>query len=339
MTPLRRVLLLLSLALVGVAAGAGAILAALEGLESAGRRYSELSLPWLGMAWLVWLSSAWAQGRRWHALLPVEGLTGEELGKVLLGANVLNLALPGPVGELGAAWYLYREHGVPLPMGLSSTLLGRFVALLVYGAVTLSLWPFLEVPEATGRWLGPLTGVLALGTLPLLVLFRPTLLLRPLGWLGRLPGGADLEQRFHWWIRCFGALGKLGTGRWLQAAGWSLVNVGVLGTAGYCCFAAADVEARPLGALFVQVFTALVSVAAVILPSGLGAVDLAFVSVFPVAAEGTMGDAVLCAAVVRVVQLGSLAAGIPAMLLLLARLPEAQSPEAVERLRQLVKNL
>lgn len=339
MSPLRRVLLLLCFALVGVAVGAGAILAALDGLEAAGRRYSELSLPWLALAWLIWVSSAWVQGRRWHALLPVEGLSAEELARVLLGANVLNLALPGPVGELGAAWYLYREHGVPLPMGLSSTLLGRFVALLVYGAVTLGLWPWLQVPEATGRWLGPLTGVLALGTLPLLALFRPTLLLRPVAWIGRLPGGAALEQRFQWWIRCFGALGRLGMGRWLKAAAWSLVNVGVLGTAGYCCFAAADVQARPFGALFVQAFTALVSVAAVILPSGLGAVDLAFVSVFPAAAEGTVGDAVLCAAVVRVVQLASLAAGIPAMLLLLAKLPEAQNPEAVERLRQLVKNL
>ena len=329
MPPLRLALLLLFAALLGVGLAGTAFLTALEGVEATGRRLSELHWPTLLAAWAAWACTVIPQGRRWSALLSSEQAPGPwQLTGVLMGAHVLNLALPGPVGELGAAWYLRRRYGVPLALALVSSLMGRVLALLVFAAVTLLCWPFLSVPPDTARWLGPLALLLALGTLPLLpLLLAPRPLLQLLsGFLPFLPFGARFAPRITWWLQCFTQMGHLGPRRWLRALGWSLCNTLLLGCSGYLCFSASGIPASFLGSIFIQSLTAVASVISILIPSGLGAVDITFVGAFPSVAQGNLGDAVFCATTLRLVQIGTLFCGVPAMPMLLSQLSDLRDP-------------
>jgi uncharacterized membrane protein YbhN (UPF0104 family) len=323
MPPLRLALLLLLASLLGIALTGTALLAALEGFEATGHRLETLNGLALFGSWAIWACTVIPQGQRWSALLPSPQAPGPwRLSGVLMGSNLLNLALPGPVGELGAAWFLRRRYGVPLALALASTLLGRVLALLVFVTVTLLCWPFLSVPETTARWLQPLCLLLFLGGLALLpLLIAPQWLLHTLSRvLSALPFGQRFLPRIRWWLDCFSQLGHLGPRRWLRALGWSLVNTLLLGCSGYLCFSASGASVSLLGSVFIQSLTAVASVAAILIPSGLGAVDITFVGAFPAIAQGNLGDAVLCATTLRLIQIATLFCGVPAVPILLAQL-------------------
>jgi uncharacterized protein (TIRG00374 family) len=321
-TPLRRALFLLGAACVGVLLVGSALLGALEGFEKAGQRLEMLSPGWLMLALLLWSSSAILQGFRWKALIPDSRAPSPlRLGWVLFGSNVLNIAMPGPVGELGAAGFLKSRYQVPLAVGLVSTLIARLWALVVFAIVVLLLWPVVGagLSKELSDWLKPVVLLLGAILVPAGVLIGyPDQSLkfaqRGLVFFKIERGRSALE----WWLQCFAEVGKLGIKRHLQAVLWAILNTLLLGAAGYMCFRAVGVEGELVGIVFLQALTALTSVLAILLPSGLGAVDAMFIVAFATAApQAGPGDAVACAMVVRLVQLCSLAAGLPAMLSLL----------------------
>jgi hypothetical protein len=318
-----------------------AILGSLEGLEPAlGRLASLRPGPAVG-AVAVWALSPFAQGYRLRALLPVrERPGGPEAAWLLLGGNALNLTLPGPVGEFASAWFLRQRHGVPMPAALAAGLLGRALALAVFGAVTVVLWPFAAdgLPASVAGSLGPIAIATGLLTVPLAWLcVRPLALLRladaVISRLVVVPALAGpvgrIQARVRWWARCFAAVGAVSFGRWAEAAGWSLVNLAILTTSTLLTLASAGIEADPLGTLFMQAITAVASVAGMLVPGGFGAVEILIVALFPVFAVGTTADAVFAAVALRAVHIVTLTLGVPAMGWLAAALPG--EPVAMQR--------
>lgn len=324
-----RVLAAVALSFLAVSGLTAAILAGLEGLGGAKERFLSVDLGWIALALAVWATSIGIQALRWRALMPVTQRPGAlVLAQVLLGANVLILALPGPVGELGAAWYARHRYGVPMLTALAASLLGRFLALTVFGLATLILWPFVAagLPGELVTWVTPLAVAVGLTALPLfLVCWQREAAVRLVGRLaGRLLTGerlARLQGRVVWWARCFAAVGVVGWARWVEATAWCVLNLGVLTLSTLLSLRAAGIETDALGTLFMQALTAVVSVLGVIVPGGTGPVEVAVVVLFPTFAVGDTADAVFCAMVLRWVHLLSMVAGIPSMIWLVATLP------------------
>jgi len=343
--PVARVVIAVLLSTAGLAVLGGGLLALMEGAEQAGRRLTHLSPGWVALAVLVWSGSLPIQGLRWRALLPgTERPPVARLAWVIFGANALTLALPGPVGEFGAAWYLRHRYGIPMVTALAATLLARAVALLVFGLATLALWPLVaaSLPADLVRLVTPIAVLTGVVTLPILGLcWRPAAMV---GWVGGvlarvLPArfAERVATRVDWWVRCFTAVGAIPAHRWLQAAGYSFANLCLLTASTLCSMYAAGIPCDPLGTLFVQALTAVASVAGVLVPGGFGAVELLLVALFPTFAEGTAADAVFAAITLRWVHLLTLLAGVPAMAWLVATLPgepEALAPVFAERLRE-----
>lgn len=334
--PVVRVLLAVGVATLGLAVLGAGLLALMEGGAKAGHRLGELSFGWVGLALLVWMASLPVQALRWRALLPV--LRPPPVGRlawVIFGANALTLAIPGPVGELAAAWYMRHRHGIPMVTALAASLLARAVAILVFGLSTLALWPIVaaSLPADLVRMVTPVALLTGLVTLPILGLcWRPAAMVGWVGgWLARvLPArhAARIGGRVAWWVGCFTAVGDIPVRRWLVAGGYSFVNLLLLTLSTIVSMNAIGIPVRPVGTLFVQALTAVASVAGVLVPGGFGAVEVLLVALFPTFATGTPADAVFAAIALRWIHLLTLLAGVPAMVWLIATLPG--EPEALE---------
>ncbi len=331
--PRLRVLAAAGLSLAAFAAFGIAMLGFLEGAE-AGRRLFTISPGWLALALGAWSLSVAVQTLRLRALVPVSPRP-PFLGFlwVVLGSNAVHLALPGPVAELGAAWALRQRYGVPMPTALAAALLARVLALAIFGLVTLALWPLVadRVPALLDGVLGPLavaTGFLGLGLVG--VLSQPVRVARVaaaavdrLVAFGGVGGrGRRFAERLRWWARCFTAVGEVPLHRWAEAAGWSLANLAVLTGSSLLTLRAVGIDAEVLGTLFMQAITAVASVAGLLVPGGLGAVEVVVVALFPMVAAGSTADAVFAALALRGVHLAALVLGIPAMSWLIATLPD-----------------
>ncbi len=337
-SPVARLLIAVSLTFVGVTVLGGGILALLEGASQAGRRLTHLDPGWLGLSIAVWLCSLAIQGLRWRALLPVRNRPpAGMLAWVVFGANALTLALPGPVGEFAAAWYLRHRYGVPMVTALAATLLGRALAILTFGVATLALWPVVAVslPDDVVRLVTPIAVLTGLVTLPIVGLCaRPAGMVRLVGrflaWAlpARLAG--RVSGRVDWWVRCFTAVGEIPLRRWAEAAALCVLNLLVLSTSTVCALHAAGIPTDPLGTVFVQALTAVASIAGVLVPGGFGAVEVLVVALFPTFAVGDTADAVFAAFTLRWVHLLTLLLGVPAMSWLIATLPS--EPEKLEPL-------
>ncbi len=331
--PRLRALVAAGMSLLGFAVVGYAILRFLEGAAVA-ERLRTISPGWLLLALLAWSLSIGVQTLRLRALVPASPrppLSGFAL--VILGSNAVHLALPGPVAELGAAWALRQRYGVPMPSALAAALLARVLALAIFGLATLGLWPLVadRLPPSVSSAVWPLaisTGLLGAGLLGLLA--RPSAVAAFAAGLadrlGRSPPLARyaerLGSRLRWWARCFAAVGELPLSRWAEAAALSVLNLLVLTGSALLTFRALGLDAALLGTLFMQALTAVASVAGLLVPGGLGAVEVLVVLLFPLYAEGTTADAVFAALALRSVHLVTLVIGIPAMSWLIATLPD-----------------
>ncbi len=336
-----RVLLAAALSLAGFGAVGFAVLGMLEGGEAAGRRLVELSPGWMGLALLVWSLSFVAQELRLRALVPVHPRPpAAGFVWVVMGSNAVHLALPGPVAELGAAWALRQQYGVPMPAALAAALLARVLALAVFGVVALALWPIVadDLPSRVAAAVTPLavgTGLLSAAIFGFLrwplhgVRVAGALIARLSQWplIGRML--QRIAPRIRWWARCFAAVGRVPIRSWLEAGLFSLVNLLVLTLSAGLTLRAAGIDSSFLGMLFIQATTAVVSVAGLLVPGGLGAVEMLFVLLFPLCADGGAADAVFAAIALRCVHLTNLLLGVPALSWLVATLPGEPARAAI----------
>lgn len=86
-------------------------------------------------------------GNRWRVLLPpgfrppVFGLTA-----MLSAGLLLNYALPGPLGELGAAWFAHRRYQIPMADALASGMAARVVGLASAALLATAAWALTSLP-------------------------------------------------------------------------------------------------------------------------------------------------------------------------------------------------
>ena len=84
-------------------------------LSSLGEKVSDLSIRWgwLFLGWILMCSALVALGQRWRILIvdnqqhPPQGLF---LTASLCAGLLLNYAIPGPFGELAAAWFVHKRY-------------------------------------------------------------------------------------------------------------------------------------------------------------------------------------------------------------------------------------
>jgi hypothetical protein len=184
-----------------------------------------------------------AMALRWRSLLPphnratVPGLTA-----MILAGLMVNYALPGPVGELAAAWFAARRYALPLPVTLAAGGGARLMGLQTAALLACLAWPLLppdlslslpgaDGPVALGPPLGLGTALLALGCAHLTAAIASP---RPMeALLRRAPARGALQAPLQSLaaaaagLRSTGLRGILGAALWSVAA-HSVVICGVL---------------------------------------------------------------------------------------------------------------
>ena len=111
-----------------------------------------------------------AMALRWRALMPAghrpptSGLTA-----IILAGLLLNYAVPGPFGELGAAWFAHKRYGVPLGGSLASGITARLVGLTTAALLAGGIWLAVDLPVPDGyeAVIGAAAGVSGIGGLAL----------------------------------------------------------------------------------------------------------------------------------------------------------------------------
>ncbi len=202
-----------------------------------------------------------------------------------LASIVLNLSFPGPAGELAAAWAVRDRHGTAATAVLAASLHGRFAGLLTGSLALLLSLPLVALDPALAPYLrvGGLLVGLGGGALALLSL-RPRLLVlvsaATAGRLAGLPGlPGRLFGRLHATVVDFsGHLASVVTRplAYVQAMGWSLVMLLAFVATTLCAGQAVGAMPALAGAVLAVTSSQLTSIAAVVIPGGLGAFELAF---------------------------------------------------------------
>ncbi|MEC8424678.1 MAG: lysylphosphatidylglycerol synthase transmembrane domain-containing protein, partial [Myxococcota bacterium] len=189
----------------------------------------------LGAAGLMSLAFV-AMALRWRALMPrghhppTAGLTA-----IILAGLLLNYAVPGPFGELGAAWFAHKRYGVPIGDSLASGVTARLVGLATAAFVAAGIWAVFElpVPEGYDAIVGAAAGVSGLGGLALAAMAS-----RPLWWkslarslsarapaIGPVPRiAARLSVAISELADALAGVLQQGAQAWFRAVAWSMAG-------------------------------------------------------------------------------------------------------------------
>lgn len=205
-------------------------------------------------------------GLRWRALMPNPGQVGRAgIVGICASGQLLNMALPGPVGELIAAALVQRRYGVEAPVALASSIHARFVGVTSAALITLLIWLTapMPVPETARPFMWGAVVMVALwgGSLGAIAIW-PGLLLEPArwvqGWLTPYRGRrwvALFDRGVELGVRFGEALSDLGRGLgWphLVAAGWNLLGVVSISAGAWTASWALGYPGHPAGFVFSQ---------------------------------------------------------------------------------------
>jgi len=177
-----------------------------------------------------------AMALRWRALMPpghhppAPGLTA-----IILAGLLLNYAVPGPFGELGAAWFAHRRYGVPLGGSLASGVTARLVGLATSALLAAVIWGSLDLPVPDGydAIVGAAAGVSGLGGVALAAMAS-----RPRAWkalaatlarhtpdLGPIPRvAARVESGVSSLADALAEVLQRGATAWARAVMWSMAG-------------------------------------------------------------------------------------------------------------------
>lgn len=267
---------------------------------------------------------------RWRALMPADrrppasGLTA-----IVCAGLLLNYALPGPVGEVGAAWFASRRYGVPLAAALASGVAARLVGLATAALTAALVWLVadLPVPPEHRRLVGAAVVAIGLGGALLAVLTArpepyPRLARELLGPLAARPGPLGrrvlalltaLDRTSEGLIQ----VSRQGLGAWLEAGAWSAASHAsvIIGVALAC--AAFSAPADPAGLVFTYATTTAGAVVLFVLPGSQVGWDALFLGLLVGSAGLPLADAAAIALTVRVHHLGVMVLGALALAWLL----------------------
>ncbi len=319
--PLLRIALVLGFGLATVLGLASAWTAVAEQGEQAGLFERIAAAPLLGAVGL-WLLASVLAGPRFARLLPPaarrKAPSGLHLGTWMVAVHALNLALPGPAGDVAFAAAVSGRGRASLRTVVAAVSVSRVVGLATTAALGLALLPWLPVDSGLAAVVAGGTAIAALGGTALGVLgMRPDLLRRLAdATLGRLSGPAGagaLASGVHRGIvglaEGLSEVGASRMGALAEAAGWSLgIQVCLCGALALVC-TAVGVPVAPLGLLASHLVGELASVAVAIAPAGIGGFDAALVAALVAFGPIPAQTAALVAIALRLVQVLALASG------------------------------
>ena len=98
-------------------------------------------------SWLLVSLAFLFMALRWRSLMP-RGHTppAGELSALICAGLLLNYAAPGPLGEVGAAWFAHRRHKVPMADALASGVAARLVGLISAAIAGFFVWLLADLP-------------------------------------------------------------------------------------------------------------------------------------------------------------------------------------------------
>ncbi len=104
--------------------------------------------PWpLIVSWAAMTVAFLFLGMRWRSLIPSpHQASGRGLAAILCAGLLLNSALPGPVGEFGAAWFAHKRYRVPLGISLASSVGARIIGMIMAAIAAFICWSFASFP-------------------------------------------------------------------------------------------------------------------------------------------------------------------------------------------------
>ena len=182
----------------------------------------------------VMCSGMFFLGARWKALIPDgEDLPVSGLGLLTTTGLLLNVALPGPAGELAVAVLAQRRWGVPATNVLAGGVTARFIGLSTAAAmgVVAQLSGQLKVPPDYQNLVWVAGGLIALAAILMGAVAAWPALLMGLSrhTVGRLRGEGRLgkameriDQELQRMALAMKEVTRLPARNWLRALGWSL---------------------------------------------------------------------------------------------------------------------
>jgi hypothetical protein len=252
---------------------------------------------------------------RWRALMPatnkppVLGLTS-----IILAGLLLNYAVPGPFGELAAAWFAHRRYGLPLADAMASGVGARLIGLASAALMAALIGLFAPLPIDPRLNEAVLIGAAAVGAGGLMLLAlaaRPAPIIRA---VDRAVSAADGPGPLRTIVRRgLGAVRALaeashrvalgGPARLLPALGWSTLGHFTVIAGILIALDGLDATPSPVGVAFTYAITTASSVLLFALPGSQFGWDALFATLLSQAGGASEVDALATAGLVRAQQL------------------------------------
>lgn len=292
------------------------------------------------LASLLMSGAFFFMGNRWRSLMPPDspahpgGLTA-----MLCTGLLLNYAFPGPVGELGAAWFAHRRYRMGFADCLASGVAGRVVGLIsasLLSALLWVVWP-LPVPDQWRPLVGGSAAILGVGGVALgFMAARPrvwqALSARLLGWIHRPERLARLARRVNQGVAALteslaDVVGR-GAPAYLRATGWALGGHAAVMSGIVIAAQSFGASPDPVGVAFTYAMTTAGAAVLFAFPGSQLGWDAMFVALLVATSGLSLADAVAVAAVVRLQQVGMLGVGALALAWLMATGPSDDGSES-----------
>ena len=106
--------------------------------------------------WCAMCSALIALGFRWAALLPnLKDRKAEPLffSACLCSALLLNYAIPGPFGELAAAWFIHKRYKITIIQALVTATAARLIGLATAAFGVVVLWSGVTIRDEVYVWI------------------------------------------------------------------------------------------------------------------------------------------------------------------------------------------
>lgn len=179
---------------------------------------------WLFLGWVLMNLAVFVLGHRWHALLPKSSaVSGSFLGVALSAALLLNYAIPGPFGELAAAWFVSKRSDLSVTQALVAGSTARLIGLLSAAVGAVCLWPLVTLelaPEYSPIFQVLVVGMAACSVLLAALIVLPNRFLNAVGTDSPSKGRLVLINILEALVACR----QLGPMAYMKATFWSVIG-------------------------------------------------------------------------------------------------------------------
>lgn len=267
------------------------------------------------LGWVLMCFAIFILGYRWKVLLPKsDEISGGFLGISLGGALLLNYAVPGPFGELVAAWMLKKRYGIPITIGITTGGVARLLGLLTAALGTIIFWFFVEPSWKETEFLlwGLVLGI-SLGTGLLLALFfLPQKMLLLLS-----SRESKLSSLLKSFLNSIISCTENGILPLFYASGWSIIGHGIAFLGIWFSLQAILPTDSLIGVIFTYLAGTCCGAIAFLIPGSQLAWDAIFTGLLASSTQYSIEEAAILTGVLRIEQLGMMIIGGIGLLVLL----------------------